>query len=169
VQQGKLADLAAQRGAWDQAETLNRAALAEYRALGARWEEAVRSYSFARMQYQRGKLDEAVALMARVVDIETQLNYPDLAADRQRLEQWQRELSGEAPEIEDAMRAANEQLMSIYEHDGEEAVRDQMRALGISDELIEDVLDQIRQQILGSAQPGEASPDDDESAGDGES
>ena len=46
------------------------------------------------MQHQRGKLDEAIALMERMVAIEEALHHPDLEDDRRILARWQRERDG---------------------------------------------------------------------------
>jgi tetratricopeptide (TPR) repeat protein len=73
-------------------------ALTIYRAVGDRRGEAITSYSIASIYYETGQLAQAIEYLARCVELDKQVQRPDLASDQALLHKWQQELAGKPPQ-----------------------------------------------------------------------
>ncbi len=100
VVNSRLAELAAVRGDHDEAERLLKECIASCQSIGDLVGETADTYNLAGMLQRIGRVEEAVKLMERVVEIDEAINHPDLQKDRQVLALYRAELTGEAPEIE---------------------------------------------------------------------
>ncbi len=65
------------------------------RAVGDRGGEAVTSYNIGWIYYGRGQLEEAISWVARCVELDEQVQHPDLESDRALLTKWQAELKAQ--------------------------------------------------------------------------
>ncbi|MFV2021452.1 tetratricopeptide repeat protein [Micromonospora sp. LOL_023] len=81
-------------GDWQQALTCHEQALPIRREVGDRAVEATARYNIAMIHRAEGNLDEAIGELELVVDLDRQVDHPDVASDIATLEQFRQERAG---------------------------------------------------------------------------
>ncbi|MBI5666363.1 MAG: tetratricopeptide repeat protein, partial [Chloroflexi bacterium] len=118
-------------------------ALPLYRAVGDRGGEAATCFNIGMIYRDFGDLDRAIQYLERCVELDEQVEHPDLESDRRVLAQLkrQRDGGGELTEEEQAIQVM-QMLAQVYREQGAEAVRQMLRRQ-IPDEVIEQLLAQL--------------------------
>jgi tetratricopeptide (TPR) repeat protein len=145
-------------GAWDGLGEKRKAleyyeqALPLRRAVGDRSGEAVTCFNIAIRYEDLGDLDKAIEYANRCVELDEQVEHPDLASDRAYLSRLIRKRDG-VPEpettAEDETAQVFAMLAQMYRTQGEDAVRDSLKQSGMPDDTVEQVMEIVKNRAEG--------------------
>jgi tetratricopeptide (TPR) repeat protein len=118
-------------------------ALPLQRAVGDRGGEAVTCFNIGMVYHQLGDLDQAIAYVERCVELDEQVEHPDLESDRRALEQLKQLRAGGTSAPADPQAEFARQIMQLYAQGGAAAVRDALLGAGATPEQIDSILAQV--------------------------
>jgi tetratricopeptide (TPR) repeat protein len=116
------------------------------RAVGDRGGEAVTCYNVGMIYHQLGDLDQAIAYVERCVELDIQVEHPDLESDRRTLEQLKALRDGGSTPADPAAEFAR-QIMALYQGGGASAVRQALGEAGASVEAIDGLIAQLEEAL----------------------
>lgn len=100
-----------------------------------------------------GDFDKAIEYVERCVELDIQVEHPDLESDRAALEQLKRERDGGGDSQEEQAAQAMRMLAQLYAQGGADAVREALRGQA-PDEVIEMLIAQLAQGGENAPAPG---------------
>jgi tetratricopeptide (TPR) repeat protein len=118
------------------------------RAVGDRGGEAVTCYNMGMIYHQLGDLDQAIAYVERCVELDIQVEHPDLESDRRTLEQLKALRDGASAPADPRADFAR-QIMALYQGGGAAAVRQALGEAGAAPEVIEGIVQQVEEALKG--------------------
>jgi tetratricopeptide (TPR) repeat protein len=104
------------------------------RAVGDRSGEATTCYNIGMVYFAQGDLNTAIRYLERTVELDEQIQHPDLDSDRQTLEQLK------------AMQI-KQRLLEIYLQQGEDALRQFLRDRDVPAEQIEAIIADLKRDL----------------------
>lgn len=123
------------------------------RAVGDRAGEAVTCFNMGMIYRSLGDFDKAIEYVERCVELDIQVEHPDLESDRAALEQLKRERDGGGDSQEEQAAQAMRMLAQLYAQGGADAVREALRGQA-PDEVIEMLIAQLAQGGENAPAPG---------------